>query len=365
MTTFFDNSSDSSLYTGGASLLGQASQSGDQRALFLKLFAGEVLTAFQERNVAMPLHRVRTIRNGKSAQFPVTGQATAAYHTAGQVITGGKISHQEITVTVDDLLVSSVFIPRIDEAMNHYDVRSIYSKEIGNALANVADRNCFRTIAKASMTTAAQTNDLEGKGGGTVGVGTAASGEGIVKGIFRALEQFESRDIVGEKYCVLSPDFYYALFGTNTTSPTTSNLYYMNQDINGSGSIASGQVPTIGGVKILMSNNLPSGDQSSTLSNSDPATKRGGSADSSYKADFNNNDLSADAADDGVGFGGLIFTKDSAATVKLLDLGVESEYQINRQGTLMVAKYAMGHNILRPACAIGIKAIASDDFDPS
>ena len=49
---------------------------------------------------------------------------------------------------------------------------------------------------------------------------------------------------------------------------------------------------------------------------------------------------------------GLIFSQDAAATVKLLDLGVESEYQIDRQGTLMVAKYAMGHNVLRPACAI-------------
>jgi len=50
----------------------------------------------------------------------------------------------------------------------------------------------------------------------------------------------------------------------------------------------------------------------------------------------------------------MIFTKDAAATVKLLDLGVESEYQIERQGTLMVAKYAMGHNVLRGKAAISL-----------
>jgi len=49
---------------------------------------------------------------------------------------------------------------------------------------------------------------------------------------------------------------------------------------------------------------------------------------------------------------GLVFTKDAAATVKLLDLGVESEYQVSRQGTLMVARYAMGHSSLRPECAV-------------
>ena len=53
---------------------------------------------------------------------------------------------------------------------------------------------------------------------------------------------------------------------------------------------------------------------------------------------------------------GLVFTQDAAATVKLLDLGVEQEYQIERQGSLAVAKYAMGHNILRPACAISLNA---------
>ena len=45
----------------------------------------------------------------------------------------------------------------------------------------------------------------------------------------------------------------------------------------------------------------------------------------------------------------------SVGTVKLMDLAVESEYQIQRQGTLMVSKYAMGHGIIRPESAVGIK----------
>jgi hypothetical protein len=51
---------------------------------------------------------------------------------------------------------------------------------------------------------------------------------------------------------------------------------------------------------------------------------------------------------------GLVMTMDTVATVKLMDLSVESEYQINRQGTLMVSKYAMGHNVLRPATAVAL-----------
>ena len=51
--------------------------------LFLKVFANEVLTTFEETNVMKDLHTVRTISSGKSAQFPTMGKATAKYHTPG------------------------------------------------------------------------------------------------------------------------------------------------------------------------------------------------------------------------------------------------------------------------------------------
>ena len=41
------------------SRLGQVNATGDDRSLFLKLYAGEVLTAYEEKNVFMPLHRTR------------------------------------------------------------------------------------------------------------------------------------------------------------------------------------------------------------------------------------------------------------------------------------------------------------------
>jgi hypothetical protein len=54
--------------------VGQVNSAGDvDNALFLKKFSGEILQTFEESNVFKPLHTVRTIENGKSAQFPVTG----------------------------------------------------------------------------------------------------------------------------------------------------------------------------------------------------------------------------------------------------------------------------------------------------
>jgi len=46
------------------SRLGQIGQSGDPLALFLKVFSGEVLTAFEQAQLMMDKHRIRTIANG-------------------------------------------------------------------------------------------------------------------------------------------------------------------------------------------------------------------------------------------------------------------------------------------------------------
>jgi hypothetical protein len=46
---------------------GQANTTGDVKALFLKVFAGEVLTAFEEATVTAGRFMERSISSGKSA----------------------------------------------------------------------------------------------------------------------------------------------------------------------------------------------------------------------------------------------------------------------------------------------------------
>ena len=292
-----------------ASRLGEnAATATNAKELFLKTFTGEVLTAFNANNIAMPLHRVRTISSGSSAQFPLTGIATTATLAAGNEVSPSAIAHSEKVVNINDLLTSSVFIAKIDEAMNHYDVSSIYSSEIGTALANAADQAVFTAIAAATDDTteyaqgANQNNaDIE-----IAGTPSASSGTDVAEAIFQALEALDTKNVTGEKSVVLDAATYYKMF-----AGSASNLAgVMSSDFGTGGNLNTGTVPQIGGAKVYMSNNLPAGSK------------------------------------------GLVFTKDAAATVKLLDLGVESEYQVAKQGTLMVARYAMGHSSLRPECAV-------------
>jgi hypothetical protein len=48
--------------------LGQSNGSGDTRALYLKLFSGEMFKGFQNNTIARDLVTKRTLKNGKSFQ---------------------------------------------------------------------------------------------------------------------------------------------------------------------------------------------------------------------------------------------------------------------------------------------------------
>jgi len=111
-----------STLTTGLTNLGQSNGSGDKRALYLKLFSGEMFKGFQRNTIARDLVMKRTLQNGKSIQFIYTGRTNAEYHVPGQSILGnsdGAPPVAEKTVTVDDLLISSAFVYELDETLAH------------------------------------------------------------------------------------------------------------------------------------------------------------------------------------------------------------------------------------------------------
>jgi hypothetical protein len=311
------------------SRLGQANASGDAYALFLKQFAGEILTAFHNSTVTMDRHMVKTITSGKSAQFPVTGIATAGYHTPGtNILDAGNsllstIKHAEKTINIDDLLIAATFIANIDEAMNHYDTRSIYAGELGTALALKWDGNVMRKFIQAArISSAVYTN---GPIGSTIAAGAtvATTSSVLAANIAKAAQYLDEKNVPADgRFCFVRPAQYYLLAQDTTV---------LNSYIGGKGSYADGKVVSIAGVELVKTNQIPSTNEASTATGDN----------NTYNADYTNTVA-------------VVGHKGAAGTVKLLDLSFESEYKIELQGTLMVAKYAVGHGTLRPECAVEI-----------
>jgi hypothetical protein len=300
------------------SRLGAINEGVDKLAMFLKVFAGEVLTTFEETNVAEALQMTRSISSGKSAQFPVTGVASAAYHSPGTEILGGSIKHAERVISIDDLLLASVFIANIDEAMNHYDVRSIYSTEVGRALAKQYDINILQVMILAARASATITGGNGGSALTNASYGT--DGAVLAAGLFEANQKLDEKDVPeNDRYAIVKPAQYYLMVKTTDV---------INRDWGGSGTYAEGKVLKVAGLHIVKSNHLPS-----TNVTTGPTA---------YQGNFTNTRA-------------VVVQKGAVGTVKLLDLATESEYDIRRQGTLIVSKYAVGHGILRPECAVELK----------
>lgn len=303
------------------SLAGQQNGAGATDALFLKLFAGEVLTAFSELNVFQERTMVRAISSGKSAQFPATWKAEAAYHQPGQQILGQVINGSERVIVVDDLLVSPVFIASIDEAKSHFEFRGEYTKQCGEALARTFDKNLAQVLALTARAAATVT----GGNGGTQIINASAktNADSLIGSVASAIQALDEKDVPpGERYVAVTPSQYYMLL--------TSGSRAINRDYNpeGNGSVRSGTVISLFGAEVVKTNHLPS-----TLVTTGPAA---------YQGDF-----TTTAA--------LVWQRGAAGTTKLMDLSVEMAYQIEYQGTMVVAKYALGHGILRPECAVEIK----------
>lgn len=309
---------------------GQKNSTGDSSAMFLKVYAGEVLTAFEQASVTMDKHVIRSISSGISAQFPLVWKTHAveyAYvNSSGSTATtaveldGTKINKNEKVIPIDGLLLADHFVNNLDEAMNHYDVRSIYAKEAGIKLGTQWDKNVLQEGVLGARSSALVT---DGNGGAVLTNSSyGTSGSTLGGGLFDAAEELDEKNVPeNDRYMFVRPAQYYLM-------AETTDL--INRDWGGRGVYAEGEVMKIAGIHLVKTNNLPI----TTVSDSTGVTTHEGNF-STTKA--------------------LVMHKSAVATVKLLNLAVETEYDIRLQGWWIVAKYAMGHSFIRPECCVELK----------
>ena len=309
------------------SRLGQVNGAGDVNALFLKVFSGEVLSAFERENLMLNMTNVRSIASGKSAQFPVTGTISSSYHTIGNEILGTDIKKNEKIINIDDMLLAHAFVAEIEELKNHYDVRSIYSKEMGQALAKTIDKNILNLVVLASRVSTA--NVTGGNLGSVITDADAdTSASSLKDSIFDAIQKLDENDVPSsDRFIVVKPDQYYQLLNLDSV---------MSRDFSANaGDRAKGFITTIGGVPLVKSN-------TAVASFTDQSSASTSGTNNTYIGNFSTVQA-------------VIFHKQAVGTVKLKDLVLETTYDPRRLGTLMTARMALGHGILRPECAVSIK----------
>jgi hypothetical protein len=324
------------------------------RDLAIKVFSGEVLTAFETSNIFLSKVQNRTIASGKSASFAVIGAYDSAVdtHVPGTDITPNLINAGERVIEIDDLKYASVFVDNFEEAMQHYETRSQYSTEMGRRLSKTVD---LAVIAQLDLcvANAANTNDTNGGEGqpysdvtafsaatayaigdrvsynsvvyvfiathtagawnaahanavsvltvATSGGSTAgAKGDLILAALFDAQTTMDEEDIPGDRQVVMSPKNYNRLVQSGAVHKDMTS---------GNGGIDSGKVTQVAGHTIMVSNNIGASDI-------------------------------------------YMFTQNAVGVVKLLDIKSEVNYIPEKLGDLMTSSYAMGFGVLNNGCVV-------------
>lgn len=322
----------------GISNPGQKLSAGERDALFMKVFSGEVLTAFARNTVMMSRHQVRTIDHGKSASFAVMGRTRAKYLAPGNSLDDQrkKFEHSEKVIAIDGLLTADCLITDIDDAMNHYDVRVEYSRQLGEALAQSADCAIINELANMAAKEAPEAEEnipdngvgaekVQGTGKAfefETGLAISQSadyGNKIIEGLLAARAAFTKNYVpMGDRYCLLTPEGYSALI--KALMPDSAN-YQALFDPN------SGKLQTICGFEVIEVPHLLNDgvDGKHELNTKFTAAK----------------------------LQGIVFHRSAVGTVKLKDLAMERARRAEYQADQIIAKYAMGHGGLRPE-AVGV-----------
>lgn len=268
----------------------------------------------------------------KSAQFPVFGRADAAYLKPGKSLDDIRqnIPTGEKIIVIDGLLTTSQMIPDIDEALSHFDVRSEYSKQMGEALALKMDG---AVLAEAAKMVVANKENLTGLGKGEIitkklaaadiGV-TEAEGKALVQALLEIKAKMSNNYVPEtERYVFMTPEARTALI---------ASLVAINRDYGGVATITDANILRIAGFDIIECPHLTMGGAEV---NDGLLQGEGHVFPTTYK--------------DKCAF--IAMHKSAVGTVKLRDLKLERARRAEYQADMLAASYAVGHGGLRPEAA--------------
>ena len=354
---------------------GSLNGAADSRALYLKLFSGEMFKGFEYNAIARDMVMKRTLKSGKSMQFIYTGRTTAEYHTPGNAILGnsdGAPPVAEKTITVDDLLISGAFVYDFDETLAHYELRGEISKKIGYALAQKYDRLIFRAITRgARAKSPVQKASFIEPGGTQIRVGTTTNASdaynsgNLVAAFYDAAAALDEKGVSSEgRVGVLNPRQYYELI------QAVGSNGLVNRDEQGTALQGGQGIIEIAGIRIYKSMNIPFFSQYGTKFGTGSATNPGvtnpgetgsfvgeGIEDGRNSVTGVNNDYGQ--ASNFANSCGLIFQREAAGCVEAIGPQVQvtsGDISVVYQGDVILGRLAMGADYLNPAAAVELYA---------
>lgn len=341
--------------------------------LWLPIWSGEVINAYDQYNVFENLVDARNIASGLVAEFPITGTVgLKAAWNAGEELVGGDSGSQTIAIKLDKRPMAAHFeLDNVDLMVTQWEYRSELARQAGLTLANARDKQIAAYIARAGA------EDLTWSGTAADGsVSAALDPRGVSNGPVFLSEHFKNLGLstantTNRTNAALAAlkaieDFFVYLQEIN--APTDGVTLVVTprafQDIRALGvardfnqlfgSASSGAVhPMFGGVAEMGGLGAPLGmgmnNYSDALeymgatilkSSHLPVSNFSGIGESRYNLSFGN-----------AGVKGILFQRSAVGSLSLMGLKVDTVDDVRRNTTFTVASMMKGTGVLRPECA--------------
>lgn len=325
--------------------------------LWIPTWSGEVMHAYDQYNIFEPMVDTRTIVNGISIEFPVTGTiALKDKWEAGEELSGGGSTTKKYSISLDRRPIAAHFeLDNIDVMREQFEFRSELARQAGLTLANERDRQIARLIVKAAKAASRLPNAGGASGVNAAGAGTAyffanTSGESeevdvisdnetgalaILSAIEAELVKYRELDIPeGALMVAVTPAMFNEIRRLGIAEATVGSKpsgLGNNQNAPYYGTVGGGvSVPGFEGslnymgAMIVATNHLPSTDFTT--------------GDANYQVD-------------GRFVKALMFQRSAVASVKKQGLKVDSVEDVRRNTVFTVASMYSGGGILRPELA--------------
>tara|TARA_Y100001938_G_scaffold20502_2_gene26017 strand:+ start:9033 stop:10208 length:1176 start_codon:yes stop_codon:yes gene_type:complete len=339
--------------------------------LWLPIWSGEVIHAYDEYNSFEPLVNSKTISSGREMTFPMTGTVDLkASWDAGEELTGStnNAASKAFSVFLDDRPMAAHFeIDNIDLMLTQWEFRAELARQAGLTLANTRDKQIYAYLCRASAD-AQIADDPRGvtfhsgfASSGLTHLGNAASAASLrttaALSFLQNLEDFvvhlQEQSIPTEGvYACVTPQAFQDIraLGVARDKADVINAQPMFGGVAQAGGLGAPFTRGMNnmqdsleymGVTIIKSNHMSTDDKSG---GTNPI---GGGR---YNLDFAAGEIKS-----------IVWQSNAVAAIKLQGLKVDTVDDIRRNTVFTVASMMAGTGVLKPECAAFMTANADHD----
>ncbi|MBT60445.1 MAG: hypothetical protein CMA63_02685 [Euryarchaeota archaeon] len=318
--------------------------------LWLPIWSGEVLHAYDSYKLFEPMVTAKTLESGRTMEFPITGTVTLkAEWNAGEYLHGGEdAKNGNFSVSLDGRPMAAHFeLDNIDLMITQWEYRQELARQAGQTLANARDKQIGVMIAAAGCVSKLDSDPRTGitlPAVKQIENFTAPDAAAALE-VLGTIEEFitdcqENSVPMSNAYCAVTPKMFQQIrrLGVATSATNAINMQPMFGGVAQAGGLGApftegmhgmDEKLVYMGVTICKTNHIP---------NQAYDTSKIGAA----KYNVHGNDAQVEA---------LLWMPECVASLRKTGLVVDTEDDIRRNTTFTVASMLSGTGILKPELA--------------